>query len=152
MRSIPAQQVPEIHPNKKKQREDQIIDHALEIIYKRLQRPIIEGEAHLASIVTFLKMLLAEEEREVFLAIYLNTQLEIISVEELFKGTLWESSVHPRELVKSAIKINAASVVIAHNHTGGVCRPSQSDQRITRKRVYGKPLPPVHQPQLLSIW
>lgn len=125
----------EMPTSKRFQREERIIDAALNILYKRLQKPIREGETCLESMVAFLKMLVAEEEREVFIAVYLNTQLEIISVEELFKGTLREASIHPREVVRSAMRINAASVILCHNHTGGSCQPSQSDQRITRKII-----------------
>lgn len=115
-------------------REERIIDAAINILYKRLQRPIVDGEMCMESIVNFLKMLLAEEEREVFIVLYMSTQLEIISVEEVFKGTLRVASVNPREIVKSAMKINAASVILCHNHTGGDCTPSKDD-RLTTCRI-----------------
>lgn len=117
--------------SKRLQREERIIDAAVNILYKRIQQPIVEGEVSLTSIVDFLKILLAEEERELFIVVYMNTQLEIISVEEVFKGTLRQAHVNPREIVKSAMRINAASVILCHNHIGGNCTPSKEDQLIT---------------------
>jgi len=62
---------------------------------------------------------------------YLDNQHRLIKYEELFFGTIDGASVHPREVVKHALKYNAAAVIFAHNHPSGVAEPSQADQRIT---------------------
>ena len=69
---------------------------------------------------------------EVFKVIFLDVQNQVIAVEDLFEGTLTASSVYPREIIKSAIKHNAASLIFAHNHPSGNPAPSESDKEITR--------------------
>ena len=66
-----------------------------------------------------------------FVAIFLDAQHHVISVEELFRGTLTQTSVYPREVVKASLKHNAAAVIFAHNHPSGVTEPSQSDRMLT---------------------
>ena len=73
--------------------------------------------------------------KEVFKVIFLNGQNEIITVEDLFEGTLNASAVYPREVIKAAIKHNALSVIFAHNHPSGNPQPSQLDKNITRELV-----------------
>jgi DNA repair protein RadC len=64
-------------------------------------------------------------------ALFLDAQHRVIASEELFKGTLTQTSVYPREVVKRALHHNAAAVIFAHNHPSGVAEPSQSDQLLT---------------------
>ena len=59
----------------------------------------------------------------------------VISIDDLFKGSLTSSSVYPREIIKSAIKNNAASLIFAHNHPSGESNPSESDKEVTRNMV-----------------
>jgi len=75
-------------------------------------------------------------KKEVFKVIYLNIQNQIIETEDLFEGTINSSSVSPREVVESAIKNNAASLIFAHNHPSGNPEPSKSDKELTRDLVY----------------
>jgi len=79
-----------------------------------------------------LRLKLAGLPHEVFVCIYLDAQHRVISIEELFRGTLTQTSVYPREVVKGALKANAAAVIFAHNHPSGVCQPSQADELLTR--------------------
>ena len=79
----------------------------------------------------YLRLLLAEREHEVFVAVFLDAQNRVIVAEELFRGTLTQTSVYPREVVKAALRHNAASVIFAHNHPSGVAEPSQADQLLT---------------------
>ena len=74
----------------------------------------------------------ANLEHEVFLVLYLTAQLQLIEAEELFRGTLNQTSVYPRELVKGAISRNAAAVVVAHNHPSGHAEPSRADEFLTQ--------------------
>jgi DNA repair protein RadC len=79
----------------------------------------------------YLQLLLGGRQQEVFLVLFLDTQHRVIASEELFHGTLSQTSVYPREVVKRALAHNAAAVILAHNHPSGVAEPSQSDQLLT---------------------
>jgi DNA repair protein RadC len=74
---------------------------------------------------------LRDLEHEVFCCLYIDKRHRLIQFEELFRGTIDGASVHPREIVKLALKRNAAAVIVAHNHPSGVAEPSQADQLIT---------------------
>ena len=80
----------------------------------------------------WLRLHCANLEHEVFLVLYLSTQLHLIEAVELFRGTLTQTSVYPRELVKGAIARNAACVVVAHNHPSGHVEPSRADEHLTK--------------------
>lgn len=80
----------------------------------------------------YLRLLLANEDREVFVMLLLDSQHRIIATEELFRGTLSRASVFPREVVKCALRHNAACVIFAHNHPSGVAEPSNADELLTR--------------------
>lgn len=75
-------------------------------------------------------------QQECFIALYLDTKSKLIAHRILFKGTLNESTVHPREVFKEAFLQNANSVLIAHNHPSGDCTPSQADFEVTYKMVH----------------
>lgn len=112
--------------------EDLIIEHALDILHRRLQNP----NKDLActdpdAMRPFLRLKLAELPHEVFACMFLDNQHRLICYEELFSGTIDGCSVHPREVVKRALERNAAAVVFAHNHPSGIAEPSQADRRIT---------------------
>ena len=70
---------------------------------------------------------------ELFCCIYLDNRHRVILFDELFRGTIDGTSVYPREVVKQALSVNAAAVIVAHNHPSGVAEPSQADERITRR-------------------
>jgi DNA repair protein RadC len=82
---------------------------------------------------TFLKLKLGRVEHELFCIIYLDNRHRILAFEELFRGTIDGTSVYPREVVKEALRRNAAAIILAHNHPSGVAEPSQADERITRR-------------------
>jgi DNA repair protein RadC len=82
---------------------------------------------------SFLMARLRDLPHELFCCIYLDNRHRIISFEELFRGTIDGTSVYPREVVKQALAVNAAAVILAHNHPSGVAEPSQADERITRR-------------------
>jgi DNA repair protein RadC len=82
---------------------------------------------------TFLLARLRDRPHEVFCCIYLDNRHRVLRFEELFRGTIDGTSVHPREVVKQALAANAAAVILAHNHPSGVAEPSSSDERITRR-------------------
>jgi DNA repair protein RadC len=78
-----------------------------------------------------LKIHFAGREYESFVAMFLDSQHRLIATHELFRGTLTQTSVYPREVVKAALRENAAAVIFSHNHPSGVAEPSQSDQQLT---------------------
>jgi len=75
-------------------------------------------------------------KKEVFKVMFLNAQNQVIEVEDLFEGTLNASAVYPREVIKGAIRHNAASLIFAHNHPSGNPDPSDEDKRITQDLVF----------------
>ena len=79
----------------------------------------------------YLRITLARLPHEVFVAVFLTAQNRVIAVDELFRGTLTQTSVYPREIVKRALAHNAASVILAHNHPSGEASPSQADRMLT---------------------
>jgi DNA repair protein RadC len=79
----------------------------------------------------YLSLKLGTLEREVFAVIFLDKRHRLISYQEMFQGTIDGASVHPREVVKEALKQNAASVILVHPHPSGVAEPSQADELIT---------------------
>lgn len=79
----------------------------------------------------YLQLLLRGRAQEVFMVIFLDAQHRVLASEELFHGTLTQTSVYPREVVKRALHHNAAAVIFAHNHPSGVAEPSQSDRLLT---------------------
>lgn len=85
-----------------------------------------------AAVRNYLRLMLSTREHEVFVSLFLDAQNRLIEAEELFRGTLTQTSVYPREVVKRALANNAASVILAHNHPSGVAEPSLQDQALTR--------------------
>ncbi|NEX16360.1 MAG: hypothetical protein C1943_06970 [Halochromatium sp.] len=81
----------------------------------------------------YLKLRLRGLSHEVFACLFLDNRHRVIEYQELFRGTIDGASVHPREVVKEAIRWNAAAVIFAHNHPSGVAEPSQADLRITKR-------------------
>ena len=79
----------------------------------------------------WLRLRLAQSEREEFACVFLSAQHRVIDFSVLFQGTLTQTSVFPREVAKAALKCNAAAVILAHNHPSGVAEPSQADLAIT---------------------
>ena len=81
----------------------------------------------------YLTLKLGTLDHEVFAVIFLDKRNRVISYQEMFRGTIDGAAVHPREVVKEALKLNAASVILAHPHPSGVAEPSQADELITSR-------------------
>ncbi len=81
----------------------------------------------------YLKARLRHLGHEVFCCLYLDNRHRVLRFDEMFRGTIDGTSVYPREVVKEALSVNAAAVILAHNHPSGVAEPSQADERITRR-------------------
>lgn len=84
-----------------------------------------------AAVRDYLRLKLAGLPHEVFLAVFLDAQNRVLEAEELFRGSLTQTSVYPREVVKRALAHNAAGIILAHNHPSGVAEPSQADRWLT---------------------
>jgi DNA repair protein RadC len=80
----------------------------------------------------YLRLAIADREHEVFVCLWLDAQHRVLAFDELFRGTLTQTSVYPREIVKAGLKANAAAVIFAHNHPSGAAQPSQADELLTR--------------------
>jgi DNA repair protein RadC len=105
-----------------------------------LARRALREELRSASALTspgavrdYLRLVLGGRPHEVFLCLYLDAQHRVIDSEELFRGSLTQTSVYPREVVKGALRANAAAVILAHNHPSGVAQPSPADELLTRQ-------------------
>ncbi len=85
--------------------------------------------------VNFLYSKLAHREREVFMVIFFNNQHQVIHSCEMFSGTIASVEVHPREIVREALKYNAAALVLAHNHPSGLSAPSMADRDVTQQVI-----------------
>ncbi|MFA7399869.1 MAG: DNA repair protein RadC [Sideroxydans sp.] len=105
----------------------------LEMSRRALQEEMRSGDALNSprAVREYLQLLLRAKPQEVFVALFLDAQHRVTATEELFQGTLTQTSVYPREVVKRALHHNAAAVIFAHNHPSGVAEPSQSDQLLT---------------------
>jgi DNA repair protein RadC len=80
----------------------------------------------------YLQLHLAARPHEVFCVLFLDVQNRLLEMEELFRGTLSQTSVYPREVVKRALHHGAAAVVLAHNHPSGSVQPSRADEALTQ--------------------
>jgi DNA repair protein RadC len=83
------------------------------------------------SVRDHLRLIFTGQEHESFVVMFLDAQNRLIASEELFRGTLTQTSVYPREIVKEALRRNAAALIFAHNHPSGVAEPSRADEMLT---------------------
>lgn len=106
---------------------------AKELVQRLLKEELQQGNVLNSprAVRDYLKLLLSHHEHEVFVVIFLDAQHRVIASEEMFRGTLTQTSVYPREVVKAALRQNAAAVIFSHNHPSGVAEPSQSDRLLT---------------------
>jgi DNA repair protein RadC len=110
--------------------QDQIIKRTLRILDARMRNTSALSSPD--TVRDYLRLLLHDRGHEVFVCVFLDAQHRVIASEELFRGTLTQTSVYPREVVKAALAHNAASILFAHNHPSGVMEPSRADELITQ--------------------
>lgn len=110
---------------------DEIIEAARTVAGQRMQRgePFTDPQAS----ARFFQDKLAGLEREVFASVFLDTRHRLIEYVELFQGTIDGAEVHPREVVRRALRCNAAAVIVAHNHPSGTVDPSAADRAVTAR-------------------
>lgn len=110
--------------------EEVTIAAALAILAKRVNtRDVLAGPT---DVQLYLRLHLGRETREVFSVLYLDAQNRVIKLVDEFFGTLNQTSVYPREIVRSALAHNAASVIFSHNHPSGSVEPSRADEQLTK--------------------
>lgn len=107
----------------------------LEMARRHLREELERGDALSSPELTrdFLAAQLRGHRHEVFACLFLDNRHRVIRFEELFRGTLDGASVYPREVVKQALAVNAAAVILAHNHPSGINEPSEADRQLTRR-------------------
>ena len=110
------------------------IQAVLEMSRRALRETLDRGTAlgSPQAVRDYLRLKLQGRPHEVFVAVFLDAQNRVLDVEELFRGTLTQTSVFPREIVKRALHFNAAAVIFAHNHPSGVAEPSRADEALTQ--------------------
>jgi DNA repair protein RadC len=115
----------------KHKNDDVLIKGALKALRRQLKKPKSDPFSHPEMVKSFLQLELGREDREVFCVMYLDAQNRLIEFERLTKGTLMQTSVYPREVARSALKHNAAAVILAHNHPTGEAQESKADRMLT---------------------
>lgn len=107
-----------------------VIELARRSLQQRLaDRPAFESPA---AVRDYLRLHLGPREHEVFAVLFLDAQHRLLQFDEMFRGTLTQTSVYPREVVRRALALNAAAVILAHNHPSGVAEPSRADEFLTQ--------------------
>ena len=107
-----------------------VIEIARRALVQELEaRPVFDVPA---KVKNYLKLQLGGRGFEVFAVMFLDAQSRLLKLEEMFRGTLTQTSVYPREVVKRALDLHAAAVILAHNHPSGAAEPSRADEYITQ--------------------
>ena len=110
---------------------EQILEAARQAIERKMQRGTSFTSP--AAVKEDLRAKLAGFEHEVFAVLFMDTQHRLIEYAEMFRGTIDGASVYPRELVKEALRLNAAAVIVSHNHPSGNPEPSGADRALTQR-------------------
>ena len=111
-----------------------IISAAKELFVRALEEDIHNHPVSFTApkvVKDYLRLVLGGRQQEVFMVLFLDAQNHVIDCEEMFRGTLTQTSVYPREVVKRALLHNAGAVILAHNHPSGLAEPSHADEVLT---------------------
>ncbi|HEV7912562.1 MAG TPA: DNA repair protein RadC [Albitalea sp.] len=110
-----------------------VMELARRSLAQQLQRqPVFDSPQRVKD---YLRLQLGHLGHEVFAVLFLDAQNRLIRLEEMFRGTLTQTSVYPREIVKRALELGGAAVILAHNHPSGVAEPSRADEFLTRTLI-----------------
>ncbi len=110
--------------------DDATIARALAILASRMRGPGVAMDSP-ATVKNFLTLKIADLEHEVFSVLWLDAHNRVLEYQELFRGTLTQTSVYPREVVKAGLSLNAGACILAHNHPSGMADPSYADKALT---------------------
>lgn len=111
--------------------EQKLIDRAIKLLEERLSYGEPISLTSPTQVEAYLKLRFAGLEHEEFHVLFLDSQNRMIAAEAMFRGSLTQTAVYPREIVKLALRHNAAGVIFAHNHPSGVPEPSNADRALT---------------------
>lgn len=111
-------------------RAEEVLSHARRVLANRVRRGATMSSPQ--AVKDHLRMELGALEHEVFCVLFLDAQHRIIALKQMFRGTVSQTSVYPREVVKEALAVNAAAVILAHNHPSGSVEPSLADEFLTQ--------------------
>jgi DNA repair protein RadC len=107
-----------------------VVELARRALAQRLaERPVFDAPQRVKD---YLRLQLGHLGHEVFAVLFLDAQHRLLALEPMFRGTLTQTSVYPREVVKRALELHAAAVILAHNHPSGIAEPSRADEWLTR--------------------
>ena len=109
---------------------DEVLCHARRLLANRVRRGATMSSPQ--AVKDHLRMELGALEHEVFCVLFLDAQHRIIALKQMFRGTVSQTSVYPREVVKETLSVNAAAVILAHNHPSGSVEPSRADEFLTQ--------------------
>ena len=109
---------------------DPIVIQALQLLECQVREA--DTMASPGAVKDYLRLKIADLPHEVFVVVFLDVQNRVISLDQMFRGTLTQTSVYPREVVKAALAHNAAAIIMAHNHPSGSAEPSRADEALTQ--------------------
>ncbi len=109
---------------------EEVLQQARRVLSQRVRRGATMSSPE--AVKDYLRVQLGVLEHEVFCVIFLDAQHRIVALKEMFRGTVTQTSVYPREVVKESLAVNAAAVILAHNHPSGVAEPSRADEFLTQ--------------------
>jgi DNA repair protein RadC len=125
--------VPLFQPGQKLSQYHRRLGAARELVKRWLDEELKQTVLSSPQLVRdYLRLVFAGQESESFVALFLDAQNRLIAAEELFRGTLTQTAVYPREVVKRSLQMNAAGIMFAHNHPSGVAEPSHADETLTQ--------------------
>ena len=111
-------------------RADEVLSQARRVLSHRVRRGATMSSPQ--EVKDYLRMQIGALEHEVFCVLFLDAQHRLIEFKPMFRGTVSQTSVYPREVVKEALALNAAAVIFSHNHPSGLAEPSRADEHLTQ--------------------
>ena len=111
-------------------RAEEVLSQARRVLSQRVRRGATMSSPQ--AVKDYLRAQIGVLEHEVFTVIFLDAQHRLIALKEMFRGTVTQTSVYPREVVKESLALNAAAVILAHNHPSGAAEPSRADEFLTQ--------------------
>ena len=129
--------VPLFQPDTGEDTVEPKLQAAHELVRRWLEESLRRSSAleNPAAMKALLSTLIRNKQYESFMVLFLDTRHRLIVVEEMFRGSIESATVHPREIVRRALQVNAAAIVLAHNHPSGIAEPSLADCALTRRIV-----------------
>ena len=109
---------------------DEVLSQAWGVLAERVKPGVSLSSPQ--AVKDYLRLSIGLLEHEVFCVVFLDAQLRVIELRQMFRGTVTQASVYPREVVKESLQLNAAAVILAHNHPSGTPEPSQADECLTQ--------------------